>query len=36
MFEFFAVTAVIYYIIVKLILGASKLIAWRFFKSEAA
>ncbi len=34
-FEFFAVTAVIYYIIVKLILGASKLIAWRFFRYEA-
>ena len=34
-FEFFLVTAVIYYIIVKLILGASKLIAWRFFRNEA-
>lgn len=34
-FEFFAVTAVIYYVIVKLILGASKLIAWKYFKSEA-
>ncbi len=34
-FEFFLVTAGIYYIIVKLILGGSKLIAWRFFRSEA-
>jgi polar amino acid transport system permease protein len=34
-FEFFLVTAVIYYIIVKLILGGSKLIAMRYFKSEA-
>ena len=33
-FEFFLVTAVIYYIIVKLILGGSKLIAWRFFRNE--
>jgi len=34
-FEFFLVTAVIYYIIVKLILGGSKLIALRYFKDEA-
>jgi polar amino acid transport system permease protein len=34
-FEFFLVTAGIYYVIVKLILGGSKLIAWHFFKSEA-
>ncbi|NQU71015.1 MAG: amino acid ABC transporter permease [Rhodospirillales bacterium] len=33
-FEFFLVTAVIYYVIVKLILGASKLIAWRYFRNE--
>ncbi len=31
-FEYFAVTAVIYYIIVKLILGASRLLAMRLFK----
>ncbi len=33
-FEFFLVTAIIYYVIVKLILGGSKLIAWRYFKNE--
>jgi len=33
-FEFFVVTAVIYYILVKLILGGSKLIAWKYFRSE--
>ena len=33
-FEFFMVTAVIYYIIVKLILGSSKLISLYFFKEE--
>lgn len=31
-FEYFAVTAVIYYVIVKIILGASRLIAWRLFR----
>lgn len=31
-FEYFAVTAVIYYIIVKIILGASRLLATRLFK----
>lgn len=31
-FEYFAVAAVIYYIIAKLILGASRLIAWRFLR----
>ena len=31
-FEYFAVTAVIYYVIVKLILGASRLVAWRIFR----
>jgi len=31
-FEYFAVTAVIYYVIVKLILGASRLLAMRLFK----
>jgi len=31
-FEYFAVTAVIYYVIVKLILGASRLIARRLFR----
>jgi hydroxyproline transport system permease protein len=31
-FEYFAVTAVIYYIIVKLILGASRLLAMRLFR----
>ncbi len=34
-FEFFAVTAIIYYVIVKLILGGSKLIAWKFFRHGA-
>ena len=33
-FEFFMVTAVIYYIIVKLILGSSKLISFYFFREE--
>lgn len=31
-FEYFAVTAIIYYVIVKLILGASRLISWRLFR----
>ena len=31
-FEYFAVTAVIYYVIVKFILGISRLIAWRAFR----
>lgn len=31
-FEYFAVTAVIYYVIVKIILGASRLLATRLFK----
>jgi polar amino acid transport system permease protein len=31
-FEYFAVTALIYYAIVKVILGASRLIAWRMFR----
>ena len=31
-FEYFAVTAVLYYIIVKIILGASRLLAWRLFR----
>ena len=31
-FEYFLVTAIIYYVIVKLILGASRLISWRLFK----
>lgn len=31
-FEYFAVTAVIYYAVVKVILGASRLIAWRAFR----
>lgn len=31
-FEYFAATAVIYYVIVKLILGVSQLIAWRAFR----
>jgi len=35
-FEFFLVTAVIYYLIVKLILGASKLFAWKFFRNDVA
>lgn len=34
-FEFFLVTAVIYYVMVKLILGGSKLIAWKFFRHGA-
>jgi polar amino acid transport system permease protein len=31
-FEYFAVTAVIYYVMVKIILGLSKLFASRFFR----
>jgi polar amino acid transport system permease protein len=31
-FEYFAVTALIYYAIVKILLGASRLIAWRLFR----
>ena len=31
-FEFFAATAIIYYVIVKLILGASRLLSWRLFR----
>lgn len=31
-FEYFAVTALIYYVIVKILLGASRLIAWRLFR----
>ena len=31
-FEFFLVAAVIYYVIVKLILGASRLLSWRLFR----
>lgn len=31
-FEYFAVTALIYYVLIKLILGLSKLIAWRAFR----
>jgi len=31
-FEYFAVTAIIYYAIVKIILGASRLLAWRLFR----
>lgn len=31
-FEFFLVAAVIYYVIVKLILGASRLLGWRLFR----
>ena len=31
-FEYFAVTAVLYYIIVKIILAASRLLAWRLFR----
>lgn len=31
-FEYFAVTAVIYYVIVKIILGLSRLIGWRLFR----
>jgi polar amino acid transport system permease protein len=31
-FEYFAVTAVIYYVIVKVILGGSRLLAWRIFR----
>jgi len=35
-FEFFLVTAIIYYLIVKLILGGSRLAAWRLFRNEAS
>ena len=31
-FEYFAVTAVIYYVIVKIILGFSRLVSWRLFR----
>ncbi len=31
-FEYFAVTAVIYYVIVKIILGFSRLLSWRLFR----
>lgn len=31
-FEYFAVTALIYYAIVKILLGASRLLAWRLFR----
>ena len=31
-FEFFAAAAIIYYVIVKLILGASRLLSWRLFR----
>ncbi|MEE8227581.1 MAG: amino acid ABC transporter permease [Kiloniellales bacterium] len=31
-FEFFLVTAVIYYVIVKIILGGSRLLSWRLFR----
>jgi polar amino acid transport system permease protein len=31
-FEFFLVTAVIYYVIVKLILGGARLLSWKLFK----
>ena len=31
-FEYFAVTAIIYYVIVKIILAASRLLAWRLFR----
>ena len=31
-FEFFLVTAVIYYVIVKLILGGARILSWRLFK----
>ncbi|MGH1486580.1 MAG: amino acid ABC transporter permease [Cellvibrionaceae bacterium] len=33
-FEFFAATAIIYYIIAKIALGVMKLIAWRLFKGQ--
>lgn len=33
-FEYFAVTAVIYYVIVKIIIFASRLIGWRLFRYE--
>ena len=31
-FEFFLITAVIYYVIVKLIIGGSRLLSWRLFR----
>ena len=31
-FEYFAVTAIIYYVIVKIILGCSRLLSWRLFR----
>ncbi|RUU07414.1 amino acid ABC transporter permease, partial [Mesorhizobium sp. M6A.T.Ca.TU.002.02.2.1] len=31
-FEYFAVTAIIYYVMIKLILGISRLVAWRFLR----
>ncbi len=31
-FEYFMITAIIYYVIVKIILGLSKLVAWRMFR----
>ena len=31
-FEFFAITAILYYVIVKLILGGSWLVHWKFFR----
>jgi len=31
-FEYFAVAALIYYVMVKLILGISRLLAWRLFR----
>jgi polar amino acid transport system permease protein len=31
-FEYFAITAIIYYVMIKLILGISRLIAWRFLR----
>ena len=31
-FEYFAITAVIYYVIVKIILALSRLIGWRLFR----
>jgi hydroxyproline transport system permease protein len=34
-FEFFLITAIIYYVIVKIILGGSKLIAWKFLRHGA-
>lgn len=31
-FEYFAITAIIYYVMIKLLLGLSRLIAWRFLR----